>query len=194
MYFGEAARAIDFFQDAGLPCPDHVNPSDHFLHCTNRDFELIENEVFDSVDAQINALMDTFDKSEYKKRMEASCKQLSVKGNPYKGPSKRSRYLMRVGSLIWRTFLDYLRNLGVFWMRMAMYVLLCICIGTIYFDMGENWIEVQSRSAMLFFVTAFLTFMAISAFPAYIEELQVNLFRSIQKAKENRFRFTTKKL
>lgn len=173
MYFGDALRAIDLFRDAGLPCPDRINPADHFLHCTNRDFDIIENEVFDSVDAQITALIYTFDNSPFQKDMEAACEQLSAKGEKYRGPSKRSRYLQRAGALIWRTFLDYTRNLGVFWVRVAMYVTMCVCVGTVYFDLGNEWIEVQSRASMLFFVTGFLTFMAIAAFPAYIEELQV---------------------
>jgi len=173
VYFGDAVRAIDLFRDAGLPCPERVNPADHFLHCTNRDFDLIETEVFESVDAQITALINTFDKSTFKRDMQAACERLSAEGDRYRGPSKRSRYIQRAAALTWRTLLDYVRNLGVFWMRVAMYVLLCICIGTIYFDMGKEWIEVQSRANLMFFVTAFLTFMSIAAFPAYIEELQV---------------------
>ena len=173
VYYGEAIRAIDLFADAGLPCPEHRNPADHFLQCINRDFDLIENDGFESVDAQIEALAGAFDKSKYKKSMQATCDRLSIEGDRYHGPSKRSRYLERAAALTWRTTLDYLRNLGVFWMRVAMYVMLCICVGTIFFDMGKDWIEVRSRAAMLMFVSSFLTFMAISAFPAFIEELQV---------------------
>ena len=177
VYFGDAIRAIDMFEAAGLPCPQHRNPADHFLQCTNRDFDLIENEIFDSVDAQIQALTDVYEKSKYKQDMQAQCNLFSVEGERYRGPSKRSRYLQRLGTLTWRTLLDYIRNLGVFWMRVAMYIVLCICVGTVFHNMGRTWIDVQSRAAILFFVTAFLTFMAIAAFPAYIEELQVRYNR-----------------
>ena len=173
VYFGDAIRAIDMFQAAGLPCPDHRNPADHFLQCTNRDFDLIDNDVFDSVDSQIQALTDVYENSKYSQDLQEQCNLFSVEGERYRGPSKRSRYLERLGALTWRTFLDYIRNLGVFWMRVGMYVLISICVGTVYNDMDRTWIGIQSRAATLFFVTAFLTFMAIAAFPAYIEELQV---------------------
>ena len=173
VYFGDAIRAIDMFEVAGLPCPQHRNPADHFLQCTNQDFDLIDNEVFESVDAQIQALTDVYENSKYKQDMQAQCSLYSVERERYRGPSKRSRYLQRLGTLTWRTLLDYVRNLGVFWMRVAMYVLICICVGTVFNNMGTTWIEVQSRASILFFVTGFLTFMAIASFPAYGEELQV---------------------
>ncbi|KAF7819041.1 ABC transporter G family member 15-like [Senna tora] len=41
VYFGEAKMALEFFANAGFPCPTRRNPSDHFLLCINVDFELI---------------------------------------------------------------------------------------------------------------------------------------------------------
>lgn len=97
-----------------------------------------------------------------------------------------------------------LRNVGVFWMRLAMYIMLCLGVGFVYFQLGDGWKvgmavcfcynkmlrcatgadlathacptpvpraaqDVYSRAALLFFVVAFLTFMSIAAFPAFIE-------------------------
>lgn len=173
VYFGDSIRAIDMFEAAGLPCPQHRNPADHFLQCTNRDFDIIENDSFDSVEDQIAALTLEYERSKFAKDVNCQCEGLSKKGPKYTGPPKNVHYIERTIALTSRTFLNYFKNIGVFWMRLAMYVMLCICIGTIYFDMGKSWIEVQSRSALLFFVVAFLTFMSISAFPAFIEDLQV---------------------
>lgn len=38
--FGPAERAGHAFELVGLPIPLHANPSDHFLHCINADFEV----------------------------------------------------------------------------------------------------------------------------------------------------------
>jgi hypothetical protein len=46
-------------------------------------------------------------------------------------------------------------------------------IGTIYYKMDNSWKAVNSRAALLFFLTAFLTFMSISGFPAFQEDMQV---------------------
>lgn len=38
--FGPAGQAACSFNSVGLPVPSHANPSDHFLHCINADFEV----------------------------------------------------------------------------------------------------------------------------------------------------------
>ena len=54
-----------------------------------------------------------------------------------------------------------------------MYIVLCLAIGFIYFQLGTSWKDVFSRAALLFFVVAFLTFMAIAGFPAFVEDMKV---------------------
>ena len=88
------------------------------------------------------------------------------------------------------------RDIGVFWMRLAMYFMLCLCIAFIYFRMDHSWRNVYSRAALLFFCVAFLCFMssactllacfvhyfrsqidniarAVSGFPAFVEDMKV---------------------
>lgn len=48
-----------------------------------------------------------------------------------------------------------------------------ICIGTIYLRLGNTWLDSYSRTALLFFIVAFLTFMSISGFPAFVEDMAV---------------------
>lgn len=38
VYFGDAAKALSLFEEAGVPCPPLRNPTDHFLHVINTDF------------------------------------------------------------------------------------------------------------------------------------------------------------
>ncbi len=53
------------------------------------------------------------------------------------------------------------------------YALLCLAIGFLYFRMNKEWKNVYSRAALLFFACAFLSFMSISGFPAFVEEMKV---------------------
>ncbi len=129
------------------------------------------------------------------------------------GPS----WVKQTTILIHRNFLNMMRNFGIFWMRLAMYVILCIGLGFVYFQLGHEWwvntlasvghvslcavcrshidafhlqdadfvlkllrdclavrrTDVYSRTALIFFAVAFLTFMSIAAFPAFIEEMEV---------------------
>jgi len=68
-----------------------------------------------------------------------------------------------------------IRDVGVFWMRLVMYAMLCICLGFVFFRLDHSWKSVYSRAALLFFVVAFLTFMAIAAFPAFVEDMKIFL-------------------
>lgn len=47
-------------------------------------------------------------------------------------------------------------------MRLGMYTVLTLGVAFVYFRLGSSWKDVYSRAALLFFVVAFLTFMAIA--------------------------------
>ncbi|KAJ0984551.1 hypothetical protein J5N97_002907 [Dioscorea zingiberensis] len=66
------------------------------------------------------------------------------------------------------------RDLGYYyWLRFAIYVALCLCVGTIYYDIGHDYGSIQARGSMLMFVAAFLTFMAIGGFPSFVEDMKI---------------------
>lgn len=69
----------------------------------------------------------------------------------------------------------YSRSLTTFGLRFGMSVGLGICAGWIYSGLGAGWDDVQGRAAVLFFIAAFLTFMSISAFPAFVDEFKIFL-------------------
>ncbi|KAL9675602.1 hypothetical protein QQ045_003804 [Rhodiola kirilowii] len=52
VYFGEASSAIEFFEEAGFPCPSRRNPSDHFLRCINSDFDDVVETLIGSLEAE----------------------------------------------------------------------------------------------------------------------------------------------
>jgi ABC-type multidrug transport system permease subunit len=65
------------------------------------------------------------------------------------------------------------RAAGIFWIRLVMYLVLSLCIGSMYWDMGSGMGQVQDRVGILYFVHAFLSFMAVAALPAFIAERAV---------------------
>ena len=54
-----------------------------------------------------------------------------------------------------------------------MYSGLCFCLGTLYWQIGETTSDVQDRISILFFVSAFLTFMSVAGMPAFVEERSI---------------------
>lgn len=42
------ASTLQFFGEAGFPCPSRRNPSDHFLRCVNSDFDNVTAALVES--------------------------------------------------------------------------------------------------------------------------------------------------
>ena len=78
-------------------------------------------------------------------------------------------------ALLHRNTLASFRDIGVFWLRLGMYVGLCLALGTIYFQLDMSWDEAGGRAGLLFFTLSFLTFMAISGFPVFVDDMQIFL-------------------
>lgn len=162
VYFGDALRAQEMFNSAGLAVPSSRSAPDHFLHCINRDFE---SEDYD-VESNIHHLVATYKDSKLSTATRETVQEMHKNpGEEYIAGTQQPGFLFQTSILTFRTFLNNWRNVGLFWMRLAMYTLLCLCIAFVYFQLGNSWTDVFSRAALLFFVVAFLTFMAIAGFP-----------------------------
>eukprot|EP00127_Corallochytrium_limacisporum_P000732 Clim_evm18s25 gene=Clim_evmTU18s25 len=75
--------------------------------------------------------------------------------------------------LVKRNFQDAMRNPAVYWLRVGMYFILGIVIGTLFFDVGTDGNAINDRVSILFFVAAFMTFMTVAAVPAFVDERAV---------------------
>ncbi|KAF5931302.1 hypothetical protein HYC85_032175 [Camellia sinensis] len=95
VYFGEAKMAVQFFAEAGFPCPSKRNPSDHFLRCINSDFDIVTatlkgsqrlREVKKEADPFMNLatveikamLVEKYKRSEYATKARARIRELST--------------------------------------------------------------------------------------------------------------------
>ncbi|RRT67988.1 hypothetical protein B296_00011185 [Ensete ventricosum] len=48
-----------------------------------------------------------------------------------------------------------------------------VCAGTVYFDIGKSYTAIQARASCGGFISGFMTFMSIGGFPCFIEEMKV---------------------
>eukprot|EP00798_Chlamydomonas_sp_ICE-L_P028073 gene28073-31177_t len=175
IYMGHADKALTMFEEAGLPCPAQRNPTDHFLHVINKDFKT-DDEHGETIDKNIETLLLTY-KTSVHPHVLSNLEHASQVGVKYDvgagGRETTPSFLYQNMVLTQRLFVNNVRNIGVFWLRLGMYIMLCICMGTIFFDQGTAWIDTYSITAMLFFIVAFLTFMSIAGFPAFVEDMAV---------------------
>jgi polyferredoxin len=75
--------------------------------------------------------------------------------------------------LTMRSFKNMYRDLGYYWLRLAIYTALGLCIGTVFFRLGTSYNDIQARASVLVFISGFLTFMAIGGFPSFVEDIVV---------------------
>ncbi|XP_015875735.2 ABC transporter G family member 12 [Ziziphus jujuba] len=192
VYFGEAKMAVEFFAEAGVPCPSRRNPSDHFLRCVNSDFDKVTatlkgsqrmRDVPNSADPLLNLataeikamLVEKYRRSKYASRTKAKIREISaIEGHAIesKGGSQ-ANWLKQLSTLIRRSSVNMSRDVGYYWLRIMIYIVVSICVGTIYFDVGNTYTAIFARGACGAFITGFMTFMSIGGFPSFIEEMKI---------------------
>ncbi|KAH7421772.1 hypothetical protein KP509_13G074600 [Ceratopteris richardii] len=179
VYFGPTSDAQGFFSANGFPCPPLRSPSDHYLRTINKDFEKSRDieeggQVKLKVEQVIDLLVKSYANSEIamdvKNRIDDLTKE---KGDILESGSSGANFFTQVRVLTVRSFKNMYRDLGYYWLRLAIYIALCICLGTVFYKVGMGYSAIQARGAMLMFVAAFLTFMAIGGFPAFVEDMRV---------------------
>lgn len=106
--------------------------------------------------------------------MQQRIKAMVETGGPmFRGIKNEVNPIKQFFTLVHRQLLNAHRDIGVFWLRFGMYLGLCVCLGTVYYGLDKTWADTTSRGGCMFFVMSFLTFMAISGFPSFIDEMRV---------------------
>ncbi|XP_050223015.1 ABC transporter G family member 15-like [Mercurialis annua] len=190
VYFGEAKLAVEFFAEAGFPCPSRRNPSDHFLRCINSDFDLVtatlmgaHREIQMSSDSLTNlpiakikaVLVKKYKLSNHAARAKARIREiLTTKGLEIKRKGEmQANWWKQLVVLTKRSFINMWRDLGYYWVRIGIYLALSICVGTVFQNVGTGFTAILARGACGGFISGFMTFLSIGGFPSFIEELKV---------------------
>lgn len=165
VFMGKSRDALSFFASAGFPCPSHSSAADHFLMTINQDFQEVEasmsvTELKEVADLEQGA--DVVDAVHGKVDIKANVQRLSALligsenykamlqsiGEQQANPThvfikNREPGLVRASAILFqRAVVNVMRNYGYVWLRLAMYVMLCICLGTIYIHLGNKYSDV----------------------------------------------------
>ncbi|KAL4354807.1 hypothetical protein GQ457_06G043610 [Hibiscus cannabinus] len=176
VYFGPVSMAEKFFAINGYPCPALRNPSDHYLRTINRDFDedIEQGKSSYNTEKIIDTLVESYKSSEICSQVQQNVLKISQqKGGPLEKKGSQASFITQSIVLTKRSFVNMYRDLGYYWLRLAIYIALCLCVGTIFHDIGFTFGSIQARGSMLMFVAAFLTFMAIGGFPSFVEDMKI---------------------
>ncbi|WOL08728.1 ABC transporter G family member 11-like [Canna indica] len=171
-------RGKIFFTSNGFPCPSLRNPSDHYLRTINKDFdkdieEDPEPKTTRSTEEAIQILVNSYKSSDISQQVTQQIAEIHNKGGALVKKRSQASFLIQTLVLTRRSFVNMYRDLGYYWLRFAIYIALCLCVGTIYHNVGYSFGSIQARGSMLMFVAAFLTFMAIGGFPSFVEDMKI---------------------
>ncbi|XP_058184900.1 ABC transporter G family member 1-like [Rhododendron vialii] len=178
VYFGSTLAANEFFGLNGFPCPPLRNPSDHYLRTINKDFGVdieqgLGGRKMSAVEA-INTLVKSYNSSEAYRQVQQRVFEICQQGGGrLEKKGSQAGFITQCYVLTRRSFVNMFRDLGYYWLRLAIYMALCLCVGTIFHDIGSSYGSIQARGSMLMFVASFLTFMAIGGFPSFVEDMKI---------------------
>ncbi|KAL5982249.1 ATP-binding cassette sub- G member 1 [Asimina triloba] len=146
VYFGPAASAIEDIEQGSRAKP------------TPEVIEVLVSSYHSSVTCQQVSM-----------RIANICKMKL--GELEKG--SQSSFLTQSVVLTRRSFVNKNRDLGCYWLRLVIFIAVCLCIGNVYNNIGNSFRSIQTRGSMLVFVAAFLTSLTIGGFPSFVEEMKV---------------------
>ncbi|CAI0392504.1 unnamed protein product [Linum tenue] len=187
LYLLSGGKTVYF---AGFPCPALRNPSDHFLRCVNADFDKVKATLKGSMKLRFDASEDPLDKittaeairtlvdyyrtSQYCYAARQKVDEISkVKGTVLDAGGSQASFPMQAFTLTKRSFVNMSRDFGYYWLRLVIYIVVTICIGTIYFNVGTSYNSILARGSCASFVFGFVTFMSIGGFPSFVEDMKV---------------------
>ncbi|RHY23189.1 hypothetical protein DYB32_009282, partial [Aphanomyces invadans] len=161
-FFGPPSASLTHFASIGHPCPQFTNPGEFFLQLVNTDFE---------GHADIDAISMAFTTSDLNKSLHAGIQTDRTTLASIQLPKEfkndmRPSALAQLAMLLHRNSLNNVRNPGVYGVRIVMYIMLSLMVGSVYvFNTSE-----EDLTALLFYVQAFLVFMSVAVLPFFIEQ------------------------
>ena len=201
VYQGPRHELEPFFARHGAPCPSTFNPADHYVGMINDEFVLHSKSVDDWVDAfedwqeeqsmredmeQALTISASFpssgDLSSLKRGASKVKMNMLAKIGSRKGPiltkprpSSRASTPKAVVELTKRYIFNLRKNRGFLGIRMVIYCVLSLLIGTLCFDIGSQRTaaSVTTRAALLFYCNSIFIFMSVATVPFTVTERKI---------------------
>ncbi|CAD6255627.1 unnamed protein product [Miscanthus lutarioriparius] len=153
IFFGTISDATEFFTLNGFPCPHLRSPSDHFLRTINKDFdeETVESSKTKRKTAAeaIDILATAYRSSDYfEKTTDQIVEMKNMDGASFRRREQAS-FATKLLVLTRRSFLNMHRDIGYYWMRLAIYMGIGICLGTIFYQVGYSYSSIQSMMMVI---------------------------------------------
>jgi ABC-type multidrug transport system ATPase subunit len=178
MYEGSRENMETFFTVNECPTPAQWNPADWYVTMVNDEFRDHTKSVEDWAKAYIQweatHQLGGGNESVVLQLVGDETKRSSIAkiADLVAVPTSRSSSILAVGELTYRYFLNLWFNPGILGTRIAMYSMLALMVGALFWGLGEqdDYASIISRSAVLFYCVAFFIFMSVAVLPFTVME------------------------
>mgnify|MGYP005850939255 CR=1 FL=1 len=171
MFQGPRDDVETFFASAGHPTPIGWNPADHYVTVVNDEFRNHELSVDQWADKYLDwviAINADEGAASMKKRTPSMLRVASMDIIE----TQRSKSAKVAGELTLRYFWNLWYNPGILGTRVAMYSMLALMVGALFWNLGDrnDFESIQSRIALLFYCVSFFIFMSVAVLPFTVME------------------------
>ncbi|OQR94364.1 ATP-binding Cassette (ABC) Superfamily [Achlya hypogyna] len=166
VFYGLPSAALDQIANLGYPCPQYSNPAEYFVNLVNTDFE---GHV--DVAAFVNAYAGSDTCACVVRCIKTKSSNAGTEYPPIESIDSSSAW-KQWAVLMHRNTLNNIRNPGIYWVRLLMYVSMSFMVGTMYYYTNTNLTE-QDLLPMLFYMQAFLVSMSVAVLPFFVEQRAV---------------------
>ncbi|GAA5911516.1 hypothetical protein JCM5296_000914 [Sporobolomyces johnsonii] len=176
MYNGPVAELDSYLVSIGSPTPEFTNPSDHAIDLVNTEFQTGDKEGR-SPEEHLEHMASSWRRYGEAKLQHSSSSEPAPCGLTLHEQRHKSRVfvdnLRKMTTLMHRNFLNYVRNILAYGIRLGMYIGMGLLLALVWIRLGTSSNKINDRLSVAFFSVAFLGFMSVSGIPAFLEERAV---------------------
>jgi len=165
VYEGPRSRMEEFFARQKHPTPNDWNPSDWYVTMVNDEFR--------NHSLSVNKWAKLY--REWDPNFQVQDPWANSDEPFPEIKTSRAFELRAIGALTYRYFLNLWFNPGILFVRVAMYSMLALMVGALFWNLGErhDYESIGSRSAVLFYCVAFFIFMSVAVLPFTVMERDI---------------------
>jgi len=183
MYEGSRVNMEQFFEHYGHATPLGWNPADHYVTQVNDEFRASQDDHTSStavttVDEWARFYREWSNENQLGGRSSAFISEPSKEGNDNSRvtiEAHRANSFYSQRALLYRYFMNLWFNPGILGVRLAMYSMLALMVGALFWDIGnkDDYESIISRAAVLFYCVSFFTFMSVAVLPFTVMERDI---------------------
>ncbi|KAF9608392.1 hypothetical protein IFM89_009758 [Coptis chinensis] len=91
----------------------------------------------------INTLVNSYKSSQICQQVGKKIAEIHKKGGGLLEKSSQASFITQSMVLTRRSFVNMYRDLGYYWLRFTIYIALCLCVGTIFYDIDHSYGSIQ---------------------------------------------------